>query len=362
MKKFLDCVSIILFFSVTVMIGISAVFFGGKADKPRSADSAREYVRESFPFRNNWSSLYSRVSKLMGTKQFGDIYLDDGGGRLIRVFSEYDEERTEKNISAINEFNEKHSKTPSYIMIAPTASGIYRDDLPDSLHAADQQRLIDDIYYAIDASVTPLDVFNALYSARDNYIYYRTDPYWTQQGAYEAYAASVSKLGSQPYSVANYDVDYTHVSYYGSLSRESGIRSVTADTVNAYRCKYGSYIRSTELLRDKQTYAKTSVYSPIGLRGENKYEYFLGGSDFKCARIETASEGKPTLLIICSDYANCFVPFLAPHYSEITMVVPERLSGGETLSDFADADDYDQTLFLYDVESFCRTEGFDRLD
>lgn len=368
MKKILNYISIIMFFSVTVMIGISAVFFQHNAslksiyeETGSAAATAKAYLQQNFPFRRNWESLYSRTAEIMGKREFGDIYLDSDNERLIRVFSEYDEEQLDENVSAVNAFRKRHSRVSSYIMLAPTASGIYREELPDSIGAIDQQKLIDDIYYDIDAEVTPLDVFNAIYSARDNYVYFRTDPYWTQQGAYEAYSAAVSKLGAQPYTIANYDVDYTRVYYMGELSQQCSVRSVSSDTINAYRCKYGSYIRSTKLLRDKQTYTKTSVYSMSGLQSDNKYAYFLGANNFKCAQIETTNEDKPSLLMIKSDYANCFVPFLAPHYSHITMIDPDMLDDGEVLEDFADPEEYDQILFLYDVESFCKSDGLEKL-
>lgn len=368
MKKILNYISIIMFFSVTVMIGISAVFFQHNASLKSIHEetggalmTAKIYLQENFPFRRNWESLYSRTAEVLGKREFGDIYLDSENERLISVFSEYDGQRLDDNVSAVNAFRKRYSKVSSYIMLAPTASGIYRAELPDSIGALDQQKLIDDIYYAIDAEVTPLDVFNALYSARDNYVYFRTDPYWTQQGAYEAYSAAISKLGAQPYTIANYDVDYTRVYYMGGLSQECGVRSVNADTINAYRCKYGSYIKSTKILRDRQTYTKTSVYSTSGLQSDNKYAYFLGASNFKCAQIETTNEDKPSLLMIKSDYANCFVPFLAPHYSRITMIDPDMLEEGEVLEDFAAPGEYDQILFLYDVETFCKSDGLEKL-
>ena len=38
------------------------------------------------------------------------------------------------------------------------------------------------------------------------------------------------------------------------------------------------------------------------------------------------------------------------------------LEEGEKLEDFADPADYDQVLFLYDVQTFCETDEFDNLD
>lgn len=369
MKKVLNCISIIMFFAVTAMIGVSTVFFQhGKPFKKaleqhgNVRQAAEDYAVSNFPFKANWESLCARSAELTGRRQFRSVYHDKERDMLVDVFSEYDKSRRDKNVADINAFYKKYKGTSMYIMLAPTASGIYRSELPDSAGAIDQQKLIDDIYFDIDEAVNPLDVFSALYSARDSYIYFRTDPYWTQAGAYEAYSAAIGKMGSAPYTLANYDMDYSHVYYRGELSAKSGVRRVSEDTITACRCKYGSYVKSVKMLRDKQTYSKTSLYNSAGLNSADKYSYYLGASNFKCTRVVTTGKDLPKLLIIKSDYANCMIPFLAPHYSEITLVDPGMLEEGEKLEDLADPADYDQVLFLYDVQTFCETDEFDNLD
>ena len=365
--KLLNYMSAIMFFGFISVIGIISLFFGGAPDteppsvKSLTVKTAEEYAAENFPMKKNWTSLYSKTAWLTGQRIFNGVYCDIKNDRLINIFTEPDKEKTAAAVNAVNGFHEKFSDIPTYIMLAPTASGVYRSDMPESAEATDQQKLIDDLYYNISVDIAPLDVFNALYSSRDNSVYFRTEPYWTQLGAYEAYNASASKLGLTPYTLSNYDMDYTHVYYSGALAEKSGLLTVTPDTINAYRCKYGSYVRSTKLIIDKQTYTKTSVYSKNGLRSENKYSYFLGADKFKCAQIETTGKDLPSLLIIKSDYANCFVPFLAPHYSKITLLDPSQLEEKETIYDFADPSDYDQILFLYDVENFCTAQGFEKL-
>lgn len=364
MIKTLDYISIIMFFAITAVLGIFMIFIRTENAEQKNTEytdnscirTAEKYAEENFPFRNNWQSVYARISKLLGNRMFGDIYLDSCNNRLIQVFSEYDSDTANSNIDAINSFFDARSRIPCYIMLVPSASGIYHEDMPESLGAIDEQKLIDEIYYDINEKIIPLDVYNPLYSMRDSYIYFRTDPYWTQMGAYEAYAASASKLGFTAYTVSNYDVDYTHVDYQGSLSRLAGIKTKRDDTINSYRGKYGSYVKSTKLRRDKQTYAKTSVYNSSGLQNSNKYSYFFGNDNFKCAEIETASENDDSLLIIGTEYANCFVPFLAPHYSHITLIDPEKFDDDDTLASFTNIDEYSQIMFLYDIVSFCNSQ------
>ena len=46
--------------------------------------------------------------------------------------------------------------------------------------------MIDNIYYDLDSRIDTIDTFFPMYSARNNYVYYRTDRKWTSFGAYFA--------------------------------------------------------------------------------------------------------------------------------------------------------------------------------
>ncbi len=371
MKRVMDYIGIALFFALVSILGIgSLVLRGGEgaaevfSDLDDAQEQAETYVEESFLMHDNWTSLYSKAALVLGQRMFSGIYYDSDEDRLIDVFTEsdYSEDKSQSSVNALNRFDEEHSELPCYVMLVPTASGIYSSSLPDSVDALDERQLIDDLYYDISAAVTPIDVWSALYSARDSYIYFRSDSRWTQLGAYEAYCTFASKLGLTTYTVSNYDVDYTHVDFYGELSQASGVKTTQADSINAYRSKYGSYIKSTEILSDTQSFVKTSVYSSSALITSDKYSYFLGDSDYKCVQIETTNEDSPSLLIIGSDYASCFAPLLSPHYLSITIVNPAELEDDDYLSDIISPDDYDAVLFLFDIESFCEGTGMDKIN
>lgn len=357
MKRFFEIITIILFFAVISMFGISAIFFGAIPDLKNILQGKyltgeiKEQFSESFPLKENFRTLYALTAQLLGEREFSDVYYDKENGRLIEIVSQPDEKKIRENISEINEFHESYPDAAAYIMIVPTASGIYSGELPSSVGAADQQTVIDEIYYSADADITPLDCYAALYSARENYIYYYTEPYWTQLGAYEAYRSVIAKLGFDPYTISNYDLEYTHADFYGTLSEKNRITPDKSDTIDAFRCKYGSYIKSLEILCDNKL-QESSVYSAAALNSSSKYSYFLGSDRFTSAEIETTNEDSPSILIIGSDYANCFIPFLAPHYSRITLIDTSDLGEGETIEDFSDPDDYDQILFLYDLKTF----------
>ncbi len=358
--------TVMLFFAFICLGGIMTSAAGRKA--ALSAFSAEQPVDEiqrsaaaSFPASDKMQALCSRCARLFGQSAFDGVYYDADGGRLIDVHSGLDTEKAYAAAKAIDDFHAGAPELPAFVMLVPTASGIYRERLPESLAADDQQKLIDELYYAIDPEITPLDVYGSLFNVRENYIFYRTDDRWTPQGAYAAYAVSAQRLGAALYSVQNYDVEYTHVEFFGDLAERSGIRSIAPDRVNAYRCKFGSYVKSCDVTHDGITDNRTSVYSRSGLIKSDKYSFFLGSSELKTAHIVTTAEGMPKLLLIGSDYAHCFVPFLLPHYSEIMLIDPKQLADGETVDMFADTKDFDQVLFLFDLKTFCGESGYEKL-
>ena len=367
MKKILDNITIVLFFVLILLLGCSALIKYGIpsdikfSDKPDEA--VGKMISEGFPVRRSWNELYSRTSRIMGQEEIFGIYYERSGDRLIKLFGEKNTSFIENSINAVNTFHQDRPGMPVYMMLIPSASGIYRGRLPLPSEAADQQKLIDEIYYRIDSDVIPLDVWGALYSARDDYIYFRTSDRWTSLGAYNAYAASISKLGFAPYTLSNYDVDYTNTEYHGELAETSGIFDTAPDTINVYRCKFGSYVKSCTVLRTNGIIdTRSSVYSKNGLRSDDKYAYFLGTAHYKTANVKTASEDAPRLLMIGSDYASCFLPFLAPHFSEIALINPFELNADETIYDYIDPEQFDQALILCDIGSFCDKRGFERIN
>lgn len=355
MKKILDCISVGLFFCIVIMFAASTVMHGGKSllsSFGRNApDKAESTAADNFPLAENWRSLYGSIVIAAGQSKIGDVYAADG--RLIRVFDEYDESSLNRSIDCLNVFSSSHEDIPMYAMIVPTASGVYSADLPAFASAVDQQKLIDDIYYRLDNRIVTLDAFSPLFMSRDDYIYYKTDSRWTTFGAYVVYGSIAAKMGLDPLALANYDVEYADRSFFGDLYEQTFYRGVDADTINVFRNKNGSFVKSVSAQRGIQKFSSKSVYYNPALNSDDKYSYFLGGSSFKKCTVRTVNKDAPRLLILKDSYANCFVPFLTPHYSEITLVDTDSFGSGESLSSIADADSFDQVLFLFSAEDFC---------
>lgn len=365
MKKILNYISVFLFFAFILMFAVSTVLFRNTEsakDKIREGDPVQKqlqsYISSRFPLRNNFRSLYSTVMVGSGQNRLGSIYVDED--RLIEIFDKTDEKRIDNAVGYINSFKEKHKSSAVCAMLVPTASGIYKSQLPSFASAVDQQKLIDDIYYRLDKSIVTLDAFNPLFAARDDYIYFRTDSRWTSFGAYAVYKSVIPKLGFQPVDLSNYDIEYADRSFYGNLYLKTYYGGVSADTINIFRNKNGSYVTGTEGYKNEQRFTSKSVYYDSALQSGDKYGIFLNGDQYKKYVVTTSVSSGPDILIIKGSYANCMIPLLTPHYRSITLVDLDKLEN-ETLEDVADIESYDQILFLYDIKQFCKSGSFELL-
>ncbi len=356
MRKILDMISIILFFALIGMFAVSTVMFGRLAGKKHGESFQSRLQRsaeQSFPLFENWRSVYTALITAAGQSRIGDIYVSDE--RMIEILSRTDEEKTARNIEEINRFAAAFPDASVYAMLVPTASGIYSADLPMVITATDQHKLIDDIYFSIDRSVVTLDAYNPLFSARDDYVYFRTDSSWTAVGAYAVYSKTVRKLGFTPLRLSNYDMEYAARDYYGGLYYRTYYGGTSADTIQLFRNKNGSFVTGVTALRDDEETEYSSYYYSPALKTDNKLDLYGGGDLFDRLTVRTSNEGAPKLLIIKGSYANMLVPFLTPHYSEITLLDPRAL-GRRSLEELVTVSDYDQVLFLFDTAEFSTEE------
>lgn len=367
MKKIANYITVISFFVILVMIAVSIVFFQNtvsfdeEKEKSKGIKTASiNYIKDNFPLTANWKSLYTNTLVLTGKEQFDNVYvLDD---KLVEVFDKIDNDKVENSVGIINDFAGSIS-TPVYVMIAPTASGVYSSLLPSYATQIDQKKTIDNIYLNLDKSINTIDAFYPLYSARDEYIFYRTDNKWTSFGAYYAYVEAVKELGFEPITMQNYDLNYAVSGFYGSLHNKVYYNQIQMDRINLFRSKYQSPVSSVELYNGQTVLKSNSVYFRSATKTDCKTDIFLQGDNYEKTVIKTSNEDYPKLLIVKGSYANTLVPFLTPHYSEITMIDLDKLKeNGKSMLDSINPNDYDQILFMYDIDNFTRMDSFDLLE
>lgn len=302
------------------------------------------FVSDHIAFRDGWTALKADFTVLLGRRDNRGVYLGDNC--LIENLNKPDETVTQLNLQAIDKLAKSTGK-PTYLLLAPTASEIERDRLPPFATTYDEKTYIAQTGKLLHTAKL-INIVPTLREHNSEYIYYRTDHHWTSLGAYYAYMAASGTLGYSPLSTSAFDIEQVTRSFNGTLYSKSGYRSVTPDAIDLYEPKTGSPLSKLVVGTGDSAKTYNSIYFKGVLSSKDKYSVFFDGNQAR-EDIFTTSAGK-RLLVIKDSYAHSLVPFLMNHYSRITMLDTRYLV--TSLNETVNMNDYDQVLFLYNVDTF----------
>lgn len=333
-------------------ISLSEIFNNDKDNRFMTKFDA--YISDHFPLRTSLITVKTKTDKLFGKQIInGVLMLDD---KFVEIITDYNEDTVAKSVDAINHLAEV-SKVPTYVMIVPTASGIYAEEIPEYYENIDQKSEIDNIYFNFSDDITTLNVYSKLYSARKDRIYYKNDHHWTSFGAYITYSAAIRKMGYTPVELNNYNIQPVSKNFFGTYFSKALYDSYGGDIIEKY---WTNGVNVTEVSINSGNDVKTydSMYFDEYLNKKDKYSYFLDNAMYPVVNIKTDLADENKLLIIKDSYAQCFVPFLTQHYTEITMVDMRSIL---LLGAVVDVKDYDQILILYNFSNFVTDENLKKL-
>ena len=315
----------------------------GKAFK----DDFEKYLCDHLAGREAWVKSCNRIQATAGKKEINDVYTVDG--QMLQTFKTYDKKNGTLAIEAINLFAERHPNMPVSMMIAPTSQEFLSSKIPSYTGLLSEKAYIDDVYKQT-KNISTIDCLSNLSGHSDEYIYYRTDHPWTSLGAYYGYASAAKTLGFSPYGSSAFNIETASSDFRGTLYSRTLDDSITPDVMEYYHLRENAPTIHLTTTNDKgKTIENDSLYFREFLGVKDKYSSFTG-SNAPIVNIETNVENGKSLLIIKDSYAHSLVPFLANHYSKITMVDMRYIKVG--LNYFIDLESYDQTLFVYNAITF----------
>ncbi len=303
------------------------------------------YFSDQFAFRDFAVGVKTSFSRLLGISTINGVYIGREG-RLYEVPSSYNENDVCDTVSAINKFMENCDIENKCFLLIPNSTEILPEYLPGFLECDSQTEMISSIYKMADKDIICVDCVTPLkeYENRAE-LYLRTDHHWTSDAAltvFEEYAA-VSGLDTK-------DIKYETIpfsnSFYGTLASSSGIYE-TPDVLEAVipLGTEGKYVVQNYSTQKKSS----SVFDTVSLEKKNQYEVFLGGN-FSRIKISTTNTNGKNLLIFKDSYANCFIPFLIPHYESIVIIDPRYFTGD--IRDVVSDTDFSDVMFLYNLNTF----------
>lgn len=320
-------------------------------------DLGDEYTQrfaDNFSGRIDWVAIDARLESTLCERIVNGVYIADD--RLIAADNS-GKTISEDCIDSINSFAGSYDGAV-YFVAVPGSAGIYSETLPEYMDQRTQKQLTDRFYDCLDPGIRRIDAYNRLKMLSNNYVYYRSDNKWTSYGAYCVYRTVIQKLGFEPSSYDKYSIEHVTDSFYGELYDRTQYMHCSPDILDIYSYSGGTEVTGCRVLSYDGNEIECQLYNRDALRTKDKYALYPGVG-FPKAEIETSAGNERKLLVIGDDYAANFVPFLLQHYSEITVIYPEHTSG--KLSEYTEIGDYEQTLFLFGIDSLCDRNILDKL-
>lgn len=315
----------------------------GKAFK----DDFETYFCDHIIGRESWVKVCNSLQTIAGKKEINGVYTVDG--QMLQTFKEYDEEKVSQAIEAINLFAERHPDMPVSMMIAPTAQEFVSSKIPAYTGLLSEKAFIDEVYSKLE-NISTIDCTSYLAGHSDEYIYYRTDHHWTSLGAYYAYTAAANTLGYTAYGQNEFNIETASSDFKGTLYSSTLNDNITPDVMDYYHLKDANHVVKVTTTDDNgKPLENDSLYFRDYLEVKDKYSSFTG-SNAPVVTIETDIDNGKSLLIVKDSYAHSLVPFLANHYSKITMVDMRYIR--TDLNYIVDVDSYSQTMFMYNAITF----------
>ncbi|MBR6772730.1 MAG: hypothetical protein IKM29_04995 [Clostridia bacterium] len=299
------------------------------------------YITDQFFARDFWVSLKTGCERLLGENEINGVLI--GKDRLlVSEFPAPDEARLQGNASSVERFASE-ADIPVYFTLIPGSIELWSDRLPQTGRTASQAEIIEKVY-ALTPSAIHADSYSALAAHADEDIYYRTDHHWTTLGAYYGYAALVSEMGLTPIELP--PAFSETCGFFGTASSACGLTPGSGDTVSL---RVPQTAAGNVRVYAEGKWTEGALYQTENLDLKDKYTVFLGGNDpltvIECSR----TEGQK-LLLIKDSYANCEIPYLCAHFSEIHVVDLRYYK--ESISAYIEANGIDVAVVSYSVANF----------
>lgn len=310
-----------------------------------------EYMCDQIILKDTLVRIKVHTNRFLGQSLVNNVYFSEDDMLIGKYNNPY--EQLDVNLGYVNEFAELNPDLNVIWLVAPNASYIYEDKLPDYATSYDQGEVL---AYLADNTVQDIkliDCSKSLMDAKDEYIYYNTDHHWTMNGAYIGYETYCNEVGITPMSVEDYEVVSGSKEFYGTLYSNAPTFGQKMDEVLIYNNPVGEY--TVEYMDDKVT--TDSLYNMDNLKIKDKYTTYLDGNHSILKITSNATAGDNGKLIVVKDsYGHCLIPLLADHYSEIYVV--DLRYYHDSVSQLASENDITEILLINNLDFISTDNNF----
>ncbi|MBQ9278763.1 MAG: hypothetical protein IJ224_09055 [Lachnospiraceae bacterium] len=343
------------------------------------SDGFEEYMSDQIIFKDFLVKLKVTENKALNQTYVNSIYFADG--RYIRDYKE-NTALIDKNVGFVNEFAEANPDFNITWLMVPNACYVYEDSMPSYADVDSQAATIGHIKDYVSDKIDFVDVSDELVSAKDDYIYYKTDHHWTMNGAYIGYKKLCEALGREPVEKDTYKIEVVRDDFLGTLYSDAPVFNADTDEIILYVNENNSY---TVDYIDKG-FKQDSLYNYEKLDIKDKYQVYLDGNHAiirirnnsyldankdnnkdddsesnSIAEIDYEVSDNITsanrVIIVKDSYAHSLLPLLADNYEEI-IVVDLRYYHEKTVSELAHEEGISDIIFINNVDFINSDDNF----
>lgn len=313
-----------------------------------------DFFSDQIAGRSKFMKIYADISAGNSESKVNGIFISEN--RLLNGnidTSDIDSSVSEK----INSFTEKYNSS-FYFIAVPSSDGVYSNLLPEYIPHDFQSEQIQNFYNNLNPEIRKIDAFNILKNFSDDYIYYRTDTKWTAYGAYCVYRTAIQKLGFIPVAYDKFTIEHVTSEFNGNLYNKSLYEISKKDFIDLYYSE-SINIQSITAYNQNLNESMRILYDKSFLNSNYMYNIYLG-ENVPALRIKTNVNNNKKLMVIKDSYADCFIPFLTQHYSEITVISTDFPDFRFT--DYFNINSYEQVIFICGSENLLNPDSMNILD
>lgn len=326
------------------------------------AESSSQEESSSEPESSQASSSEAQSIPEIPEDPTAEPYLSEGivmyGKMALEAF--YDcQEQAADYAEVISSIQSSVPDAQVYNIVVPTHVEFALPEKYKADFSVSERPTLDAVYDNYSAPVKGVDVYDVLSLHKLEYLYFNTDHHWTGLGAYYAYTQFAQEAGFTP--VPQEDMEKKSIpGLLGLLYdiTQEPILEQNPDSVEYFTIP-GDYDCQV-MYQGSDEWLETSMLAEYA-EGANAYGVFLGGDNklFKIQNQDPAMKNGKKIAVLKESFGNAFVPFLAPHYSEVHVLDMRYWEGN--LAGYAAENGIDEILVINNIKSACNYTFHDYL-
>ncbi len=305
-----------------------------------------EYMKDHFPLRDSLMKLKTGAQLAAGYKKIGDVHIGKD-----RLFQNVDIPESSSFVASSNKLfsSLENENIATSVILLPSASEIYKEELPSFTETIDEKSVIDEILSGIDCDNAINSTDMMLEKKNENNLFYLTDHHWTTYAAFYTYELFCKKTNATAQPLENYEIQTLSDSFKGTLY-STVLDDSRADTVVKFE---NENIEFDAFMTKNVTKAPEpfEFFAKEFLEMKDKYAYFGGGNYplivFESRNAKTENE----IVVVKDSFANAFVPFLAENYRRVHIIDPRYFKGKTVSSYINENKNVTDVLVLYGINS-----------